>query len=126
MEQCSHWKQHVEICAFCLLNAMTLDSILVLIVYESSMEGSDIYNNGETIHIPVVKPKGIVDPTGAGDSYRAGFLTGILNKFPLETCGKMGALAGTYCIEEAGPQNTKYNLDQFKSRYEEVWKEKME
>ena len=34
----------------------------------------------------------------------------------------MGAMAGTYCVEEPGPQNARYTYDQFQKRYQSAWK----
>lgn len=43
-----------------------------------------------------------VDPVGAGDGFNAGFLSGILNGKDLETCAKMGAIAGAMATETNG------------------------
>ena len=37
-------------------------------------KGSVIYTNNKAFAIPAVKPKRLIDPTGAGDAYRAGFI----------------------------------------------------
>ena len=44
----------------------------------------------------------IGDPTGVGDAFRGGFLTGLPLRLDWETCGQMGSLAATYCLEEKG------------------------
>ncbi|MBC7765256.1 MAG: carbohydrate kinase family protein [Hyphomonadaceae bacterium] len=46
-----------------------------------------------------IKP---VDTTGAGDSFVAGFLTGILKGWDLKTCGKFANAVGTHCIMQVG------------------------
>ncbi|MHA1840154.1 MAG: PfkB family carbohydrate kinase, partial [Candidatus Ranarchaeia archaeon] len=86
-------------------------------------KGSTIFHGDERKEISIVKPRRLCDPTGAGDAYRAGFFAGMLRGFPLETCAKMGALAGTYCIEETGPQNSRYTYEDFRVRYQKAWKE---
>lgn len=43
-----------------------------------------------------------IDPVGAGDGFNAGFISGILNGYDLETCGKMGAIAGAMATETTG------------------------
>ena len=81
--------------------------------------------NGSRIHmkedleylVPVVKPERILDPTGVGDAYRAGFLRGYLANLSLEICGKMGALAATYCLEQNGTQNHSYSVNEFLTRF---------
>jgi adenosine kinase len=38
-----------------------------------------------------------------------------------ETCGRVGALAATYCLEHQGPQNHSYTLAEFVSRYRSLF-----
>ncbi len=81
--------------------------------------GSQIYQAGKMVKIPVVPPKQIADPTGVGDAYRGGFFTGYDHGFPLELCGKMGALAATYCLEQRGTQNHHFTKTEFIQRFRE-------
>jgi sugar/nucleoside kinase (ribokinase family) len=59
----------------------------------------------DTEHIisaaPVAK---VVDTTGAGDQYAAGFLFGLANGRPLEVCGQLGSLAAAEVIGHYGPR----------------------
>jgi adenosine kinase len=59
----------------------------------------------------------IVDPTGVGDAFRGGFLTGYGRGWDLELCGQMGSLAATYCLEQAGPQGHSYTSAEFVTRF---------
>jgi adenosine kinase len=80
--------------------------------------GSMIYEEGEFLgEVPVFPPKQILDPTGVGDSFRAGFLKAYVHGFNLMLCGKIGALAATYCLEEKGPQSQRYSLEDFITRF---------
>jgi adenosine kinase len=81
--------------------------------------GSQIHQAGKTCQIPIVKPKEIADPTGVGDAYRGGFFTGFDHGFPIELCGKMGALAATYCLEQRGTQNHHFTKSEFIQRFRE-------
>ncbi len=80
-------------------------------------DGAYIYANGEKIHTPVVKPDKIADPTGVGDAFRGGFLTGYRLGLDWGICGRMGALAATYVLEHNGPQSHKYTRAEFVARY---------
>jgi adenosine kinase len=80
-------------------------------------EGSVIYTQEGDYHVPVVPPKEIVDPTGVGDAFRGGFLTGYGREWDWETCGRVGALAATYCLESDGPQGQHYTREAFRDRY---------
>lgn len=81
--------------------------------------------NGSRIHsktgleymVPAVSPVQILDPTGVGDAYRGGFLRGYLANLSLETCGQMGSLAATYCLEQNGTQNHSYSIKEFITRF---------
>ena len=79
--------------------------------------GSDIHVKGEHFHIDVVEPQKIADPTGVGDAFRGGFLRGQRLGFDWQTCGQMGALAATYCLENRGTQNHAYTVGEFIERY---------
>jgi len=81
--------------------------------------GSELITPEGRVQIPAVRPKGAAEPTGVGDAYRAGFLKGYIHQFPLECCGRMGALAATYCLESLGPQGQEYDLGEFVSRFEQ-------
>lgn len=101
---------------------MSMDDLLKaidLLIITHGAEGSEIYTNGEIIQIPAFEPNEILDPTGAGDAYRAGFLVGLVNKFPLKLCGEIGALNGTYALEHIGSQDKSYTIPEFIVRFRE-------
>lgn len=83
--------------------------------------GADVYTLAQIYNIPVVQPHRIVDPTGVGDAFRGGFITGYGHKFSLLTCGRMGSLAAAYCIEQRGPQGHSYTPTEFVTRFREVF-----
>lgn len=89
------------------------------VVVTRGSQGVDIYDRGGKIHIPVVTPMQILDPTGVGDAFRGGFLTGLAHRFDLLTCGRMGTLAATYCLEQRGPQGHYYRIEDFIQRFRE-------
>lgn len=88
-----------------------------ILVVTCGKEGSTIYAGGSRFEIPVVPPAAIDDPTGVGDAYRGGFLTGYAHGLKWETCGQMGALAATYCLEKQGPQGHHYTPAEFAARF---------
>jgi adenosine kinase len=69
------------------------------------------------IKIAASKPKRVVDPTGAGDAYRAGFLVGLAEGRPLAVAGRMGSVAASYAIETSGTQEHTFTKSDFWSRY---------
>ena len=83
--------------------------------------GSTLYTPDGEIHVPIVQAAQIVDPTGVGDAFRGGFLTGYSHSWELELCGQMGALAATYCLEQAGPQGQCYTPEEFVTRFRQTF-----
>lgn len=71
-------------------------------VLTRSEAGSMIVSAGETMEIPADPVSHVVDATGAGDLYAAGFLFGLTHELPLETCGKLGSLAAAEAISHIG------------------------
>lgn len=92
-------------------------SHLRFMVVTRGSQGADIYTAGQVIHTPVVPPKAIVDPTGVGDAFRGGFLTGYAHGFDWDICGKMGAVAATYCLESKGTQEHRFTPAEFVARF---------
>jgi len=63
------------------------------------------------------KVKKAVDPAGAGDAYRAGFLAGYLRNLPLKTCGRIGSVSAAYTVEKYGTTTHNFSLTEFNTRY---------
>ncbi|MBD3230916.1 MAG: hypothetical protein GF329_22245 [Candidatus Lokiarchaeota archaeon] len=81
-------------------------------------DGSILYDNGQKSEIPVAKPKKIIDPTGAGDGYRSGILSGIIDNVDLYECCQIGAVVGSFIVETSGGQEHIFTENIFKDRYE--------
>ncbi|MFN2232827.1 MAG: carbohydrate kinase family protein [Anaerolineales bacterium] len=82
-------------------------------------QGATIFVDGDQYCTPIVPAKKIVDPTGVGDAFRGGFLTGFSHGLDWDICGKMGALSATYCLEVMGTQEHLYTPQEFVSRFRE-------
>lgn len=91
-----------------------------LLIVTFGEKGSEIYARDGAIHnIPAAKVKEVVDPTGAGDAYRGGFVAGLMQGAPLDLCGRMGSVAAAYAVENYGTQGHVYTRDEFNQRYAE-------
>jgi adenosine kinase len=80
-------------------------------------KGSVISWGENEVQVPVVSPHQITDPTGVGDAFRGGFLSGYARSWDLETCGQMGAVAAAFCLEQEGPQGHSFSPGEFVSRF---------
>lgn len=69
-------------------------------------QGASIYSKFEDkpIHIDAFPVEHVLDTTGAGDQFAAGFLYGLSENLSLETCGKLGCLAAAEVISHTGPR----------------------
>jgi sugar/nucleoside kinase (ribokinase family) len=67
-------------------------------------EGSLVVHDGQVIEVAAHPVDEVVDTTGAGDLYAAGFLHGFTTGRALETCGRLGSLAASVVIGCTGPR----------------------
>jgi adenosine kinase len=73
-------------------------------------DGTVVEQEGRrAVHVPVVPAHAVVDPTGVGDAFRAGFLAGLAWDLPYERCAQVGSLLATYVLETVGTQE--YRLE---------------
>jgi adenosine kinase len=93
-----------------------LDHVKILVITRGK-DGADLYSGQESVHIPTVPEDEIVDPTGVGDAFRGGFLSGYARGFDWKLCGEIGSLAAVYCLEQRGPQSHGYTRKEFVERF---------
>ena len=72
-----------------------------------SEKGSVIVSASATETIPAIELEKLVDTTGAGDLYAAGFLFGYTTGRSLRDCGRLGSLAAGIVIQQIGPRPRK-------------------
>ncbi|MBU4535911.1 MAG: carbohydrate kinase family protein [Euryarchaeota archaeon] len=124
-------KEVVGLCNILFGNHFEIDRIkntLGMSLKEIMQNGPEIVvktygSRGSTIYAPekikIYATKSVVqDPTGAGDSYRAGFITAYLEDNNLEYCGRFASAVASFIIEAEGCQTNVPNYDMVKSRME--------
>ncbi len=80
-------------------------------------KGVDIVDRGgTTIHVGVVPETSQTDPTGVGDAFRAGFLTGRSAGLSLERSAQLGSLVAVLVLESTGTQEWDWDHDVAKTR----------
>ena len=84
--------------------------------------GLNLHTKDGTTHVKVAKPDKIVDPTGCGDAFRAGFLYGVNHNWNLLDSAQLGATMGSFAIEESGGQNHKPTFSDIIERLENNFK----
>jgi sugar/nucleoside kinase (ribokinase family) len=65
-------------------------------------EGSIVVTRDQIIEVPAATVARVVDTTGAGDLYAAGFLYGLTRNLPLAECGRIGSIAAAEIISHYG------------------------
>jgi len=88
-----------------------------IIITTLGEKGSLISNSELNVTIPAATVHDVVDPTGAGDAYRAGLLKGIVSGRDIETSAKMASVAAAFAIEQYGTQEHHYAYEDFIERY---------
>jgi sugar/nucleoside kinase (ribokinase family) len=81
-----------------------------------SEEGSVIVRGATTENISAIEIRELVDTTGAGDLYAAGFLFGYTRNLDLATCGRLGSLAAGLVIQQVGPRPRENLADEARQR----------
>jgi adenosine kinase len=88
------------------------------LVITKGEDGCTILEPAGRTDVPAVRPHRIVDPTGVGDAFRAGFMKGMSKKAPYVVCARLGSVAATYALEHLGGQSHAYSWGEFRKRYE--------
>jgi adenosine kinase len=111
------------------LTKLTLEQLLDLtpiIITTLGEKGSKITRrNGQVSLIPPMPITRLENPTGAGDSYRAGLIKGILSGLTLEQSATVGSACSAFCVEKYGTQEHYYDQELLEQKYKTVTGEKL-
>lgn len=83
--------------------------------------GSRIFTSDQEIFIPAVNPKKVDDPTGAGDSYRGGLISGLVRGMNIEASARIGSVCASFAVECYGTQEYRFNSEQFEERFKSCY-----
>ncbi|MFK8015281.1 MAG: adenosine kinase [Gammaproteobacteria bacterium] len=81
-----------------------------LFAVTKAAEGSVIVRGSERIEISADPVEKVIDSTGAGDAYAAGFLYGYAQDKPLRSCGRLGSWCGAQAVQQLGARFESENL----------------
>jgi adenosine kinase len=81
--------------------------------------GSSLRTSRGEEAIPAVPALRVVDPTGAGDAYRAGMLKGLALGLSWLEAGRMGAVLASFSVEQQGTQEHRLEISEFWQRYQQ-------
>jgi adenosine kinase len=83
--------------------------------------GSRVYNGKKTTEIPSVTADKVEDPTGAGDSYRGGLISGLVRGLDLEQSARLGSVCSSFAVESYGTQEYRFSPEAFEARYKKFY-----
>jgi len=111
-----------RMCDMLGLERPALIASVPMVVTTRGAEGSMLYMEGEEYPVPAVRVDA-VDPTGAGDGYRAGFLTAFRKGYAPLDCCRAGAVVSSFVVEQVGTQTNLPDWDRMLGRYRKVFGE---
>jgi len=88
-----------------------------------SEKGSILYSKEQNIdcEISSCKAEKFIDPTGARDGYRSGFLTRLVKGLTLENACKLGSIISSFIVQSKGAQSQNYSLADIKKNFKETY-----
>jgi len=96
-----------------------LNQSVDLAVVKTGPKGSLVREGGDVVRVDAV-PARVVDTTGAGDLYAAGFLYSRLKGHELETCARIGSLLGSRVVEVVGAKMGPEQWDRIQAEVAEI------
>jgi len=82
--------------------------------------GSQISTASGETKIPVVKASKVEDPTGAGDSYRGGLISGLVCGKDILQSSRMGSVCASFAVECYGTQDYSFTIEEFNKRLDTI------
>lgn len=95
------------------------------VIVTRGSKGAYWYYGSKRLTLPIARPKRVLDPTGAGDAYRAGVILGMRHNWEPALAGRVAALCATYAIEQYGTQRHSFTKQQFNQRYYKTFKQRI-
>ena len=82
---------------------------------------SVLSGDAEPIHVAAITDVDKADPTGVGDSFRAGFLSGLAWDLPARQCAQLGSTLASFVLETVGTQEYDFTADRFLDRLQRAF-----
>ncbi len=82
-------------------------------------QGCSVINGGDDSVLPAARVSQVVDPTGAGDGFRAGLIKGLADGRSVSEAAKVGLTSAAYAVEHHGTQEHYFTPEEFWKRYKD-------
>jgi len=93
---------------------------LKVVVITRGREGSQVISTEGSFQVPAVPPSKVVDTTGAGDAFLAGFIYGLVRGEDYQRCALMGAINASFVLEGKGCQTNLPTKEQVLERLHQI------
>jgi len=100
------------------LTRMEVAAKVEALIVTRGRQGSTIWARDKELTIEAVASEAVVDPTGAGDAYRAGLLFGIMRGYDWSLTGRIASLMGAMATEHFGAQGLYVDPEAFQQRFD--------
>jgi len=91
-------------------------SYVKMVIITLGGDGSRILTADDDVLVGSIQADNVVDTTGAGDAFRAGFYAGMSRSLPVEECAWAGAAAASFVVESVGAQSALPGWDMVQRR----------
>ena len=92
-----------------------------VVITTRGQEGAVVDIGGDRLLIAPVPVGDVLDPTGAGDAFRAGVLKALVMDLPWDVACRMGATVASFSLEHHGTQEHRFDWGKFCARYSSVY-----
>ena len=96
-----------------------------LLIVTRGEHGTTFFDADGARNIAPCPAQHVVNPTGAGDAFRAGFLAGVRRGWNTVDCVRLGSALGSFAVEEAGTLLDSLDREQLWLRAERAYREKL-
>ncbi|HLC76173.1 MAG TPA: carbohydrate kinase family protein [Candidatus Peribacterales bacterium] len=87
-----------------------------LLIVSQGEHGLNVQTTEQSIQIPATEAEKLVNPTGAGDALRAGFVTGLGLGWEIRDCARLGAALASFVVEQEGTQLEHFDIKKLYER----------
>lgn len=105
------------------LSAREISERIEYLIVTHGEDGHTIYRKGFEVSFPRCNCEEPVNPTGAGDAFRAGLVLGITSGWTLEQASQLGAAIASFVVEQDGTLMESLDMERLKKRIHDAYGE---
>ena len=103
------------------LSAREIEQMMEQVIVTSGAGGVTVYEDDKTVHVDGAPDIRIVDSTGCGDAFRAGYIYGLMRDLDTEVCARIGCVLAATNLENMDTQTYNITQETLFRRYEAIY-----